>query len=82
MRAGNLKLIYVCECCDMIVHSLEMEDLGPGDSLAALTGTEPQNIIEMSGSGDQVTLPTLCGECLEDMYGRPENTYISGPVLN
>jgi hypothetical protein len=66
----------------MIVHSLEVEELGPGETPSALTGTESQNIIEMTGSGDQVTLPTLCEECLEDMYGGPENTYISGPMLN
>lgn len=77
-----MRLIYVCECCDMIVHSLEVEDLGPGENLSALTGTDSQNIIEMSGSGDQVTLTTLCEECLEDLYGGPESTYFSRPMLN
>ena len=77
-----MKLIYVCECCDMIVHSLEVEELGPGETPSALTGAKSQNIIGMSGSGDQVTLTTLCEECLEDMYGGPESTYFSGPMLN
>jgi hypothetical protein len=77
-----LKLIYICECCDEVVHSLEVEALSKGENPLALTGIEPKNIISMSGSGDQVTLTTLCEECQEDMYGMPESTYFSGPVLN
>lgn len=78
-----MKLVYVCECCDTVVHSMEVEAaLLPGEIPSALTGTESQNIINVSDRGDQVTLTTLCEECLEDMYGRPESTYFSGPVLN
>jgi hypothetical protein len=77
-----LKLVYVCECCDSVVHSLEVEALSPGEMQSALTGTESQNIISMSGSGDQVILTTLCEECLEDMYGGPDSAYFSGPVIN
>ncbi|MDD4238530.1 MAG: DUF2757 family protein [Desulfotomaculaceae bacterium] len=77
-----MKLIYVCECCDVVVHSLEAEELVPGEIPSALTGTEPLNIINMSASGEQVTLTTLCEECLEEMYGGPESNYFSGPLLN
>lgn len=77
-----MKLVYVCECCDHVVHSLEVEALSPDEIPSALTGTKPQNIMNMSGRGDQVTLTTLCDECLEDMYGRPDSVFLSGPVLN
>ena len=77
-----LKLIYVCECCDAIVHSLDMETLASGENPPGLTGTDPQNIIDLPGSGSQVTLTTICDECLEEIYGGPENTFYSGPVWN
>lgn len=77
-----MKLIYVCECCDEVVHSLEVEALSQGEDPLALTGIGPKNIINMSSSGEQVTLTTLCEECREDMYGIPESTHYSGPVLN
>lgn len=77
-----MKLIYICECCDTVVHSLEVEALPPEESPSALTGIGQQNIINMSVSGNQVTLTTLCEECLEDMYGGSEYTYFGGPVLH
>jgi hypothetical protein len=77
-----LKLIYVCECCDVVVHSLEVEALPSGGIPSALTGADSHNIINVCAHGDQVTLTTLCEGCLEDMYGGPEITHFSGPVLN
>ena len=77
-----LKLIYVCECCDAIVHSLDMETLGEGEKTTGLTGIGYQNIIDLPGNGTQVTLTTICDECLEEIYGGPENTFYSGPVWN
>lgn len=77
-----MKLVYVCECCDTVMHSLEVEALSQEEITAALTGTDSRHIIDISGSGDQVTLTTLCQDCLEDMYGRSEISILSGPVLN
>jgi hypothetical protein len=77
-----LKLVYVCECCDMIVHSLEVEARSPGEIQSALTGNEPQNIINVSVNGEQVIFTILCEECREDLYGESGSMYFSGPVLN
>ena len=81
-KGRPLKLIYVCECCDVVVHSLEVEALPSGEIPSALTGTASQNIINLSAQGEQITLTTLCEECLEEMYGGSEVTHFSGPVLN
>lgn len=77
-----MKLLYVCECCDAVVDEVELPARPSGSVLAGLTGVEPQDIIKTGDGEDRVILITLCDDCRETLYGGPENTFFSGPVLH
>lgn len=77
-----MKLLYVCECCDAIVDEIELPAQLPGGALAGLTGVEPQDIIKTDDGGQKVVLTTLCDDCRETLYGRPESTFFNGPSLH
>lgn len=77
-----MKLWYVCECCDAVVDVVEVPVRLSAGTAAGLTGLDQEDIIKAGSDGDEVTLATLCEDCRETLYGGPENTFFSGPVLH
>jgi hypothetical protein len=76
-----LKLVYVCECCDSLVKEVSLPGGPPGEA-PGLTGPGRPDIINLNGGVEDVVLPTLCDDCREMLYGGPESTFFSGPVLH
>lgn len=76
-----MKLLYVCECCDDIVDVVVVPSQ-PQVSSVSLTGHNQGDIIKTGSEGNEITLPTLCEDCRESLFGGPDNTFFSGPVLH
>lgn len=75
-----MKLTYICECCGAAVEEVELPVPYSGGT-PGLTGAEPQDIIKTSRGGT-VFLTTLCDDCREMVYGRPESTFFKRPMLH
>jgi hypothetical protein len=76
-----LKLVYVCECCDSVIKEVVLP-AGLPENAPNLTGSGLRDIMDLDGGEGEVVLSDLCDDCREILYGGPESTYFSGPVLH
>lgn len=77
-----MKLLYICECCDEVVDSLELPDRLPDGMSSRLTEAGAKDIINKDGSRESVVLPTFCDDCREMMYGGFDHNFFNGPALH
>ncbi|MDD4334070.1 MAG: hypothetical protein PHY77_00485 [Desulfotomaculaceae bacterium] len=77
-----MKLLYICECCDEVVDSLELPGRLPDGMDARLTEVGAINIMNSDGSTKNIVLSTLCDDCREMMYGGSDRNFFGGPTLH
>lgn len=77
-----MKLLYVCEYCDAVIDEVELPVRSSDGTASGLTGIEPQDIMRIGNGQDKIVLNTICDDCRETIYGGPDNTFYSGPVLH
>lgn len=77
-----MKLLYICECCDEVVDSLELPERLPDDIASRLTEAGAMDIMNTDGGPKSVVITTLCDDCRDMMYGGPDNFFIGGPALH
>lgn len=77
-----MKLLYICECCDEVVDSLELPERLPDGMSARLTEAGAMDIISTDGSAKSIVLTTLCDDCREMMYSGLDNSFFNGPALH
>ncbi len=77
-----MKLLYICECCDEVVDTIELPDRLPDDIVSRLTEAGAMDIMNTDGSRESIVLTTLCDDCRELMYGGSDHNFFGGPALH
>ena len=74
-----MKLVYVCECCDSVIKEVVLP--AGLENAPNLTGSGLRDIMDLTVVRERLFYPTL-RRLPEMLYGGPESTYFSGPVLH